>query len=257
MKSLLFLLLLFISSMVKAQSLPLSSGVYNLDSIKGMIDSGGKKKFKLEGSTTDLENLSVHVSTLAPGKTNHQPRALNDREELIIVKEGHLKININDSSKTVGPGGIALIEAGDTQSFQNNTVFPVIYYVFGFKSTIPVNIRRGKESGGSFVKDWNELAVNKTAKGESRPVFDRPSSMFTRFEVHVTTLNPSQESHPPHSHRAEEIMFLVKGNITMNIVQEKVKARPGSVILMRPEILHNLTNSADGICTYYAIKWYN
>ncbi|MDB5207594.1 MAG: hypothetical protein JWR72_2669 [Flavisolibacter sp.] len=257
MKPLFFLFLLSITSLVKAQLLPLLSGVYNLDNINGRIDTAFKKKVKWEGSTTDLENLSVHVSTLAPGKTNHPPRAINDREELIIVKDGQLTITINDSSKMIGPGSLALIVAGDTQSFQNSSALPVTYYVLGFRSKSTVNIARGKDGGGSLVKDWNELTVKKTAKGESRPVFDRPSSMFTRFETHVTTLNGSQESHPPHEHRAEEIMFLIKGNVIVSMGEEKLKAAPGSLILARPNVLHNVTNAGAEPCTYFAIKWYN
>jgi (S)-ureidoglycine aminohydrolase len=257
MKIILLAVLILIASSLNAQTDSLSSGVYNLDSIKAQSVAGRGGKSKLQGSTTDLVSLSFHSSTLAPGKINHPPRALNDREELIIVKDGQLKITINDSSKILGSGSISLIVAGDQQSFQNASDKPVTYFVLGFKSKSPVNISRGKASGGSLMKDWNELPVKQTNKGESRQVFDRPSSMFERFEVHATTLNSLQESHPPHTHRAEEIMMLMKGNITMNIAQEKFQAAPGSVILVRPNVLHNLTNTGNEQCWYYAIKWYN
>ena len=104
---------------------------------------------------------------------------------------------------------------------------------------------------------WNELVVKKTSKGESRPVFDRPSSMFPRFEVHATTLHAGEESHPPHSHRAEEIMLLMKGTITMNIASVNYKAVTGDVIFVRPDVLHNLKNTGNEPCWYYAIKWFN
>ena len=154
-------------------------------------------------------------------------------EELIIVKDGQLTININDSSKTLGVGSITLIVAGDQQSFQNKSDKPVTYYVLGFKARSPVDIQRGKTGGGSLLKDWNELTVKKTTKGESRPVFDRPSSMFPRFEVHATALNAGEQSHAPHTHRAEEIMLLMKGNVTMNIADKNYKAVAGDVILVQ------------------------
>jgi (S)-ureidoglycine aminohydrolase len=257
MKLILFSIAMVITSALKAQTDSLSSGVYNLDSIKAKSISGSQSKPRVYGSTTDLAYLSYHASTLAPGKTNHPPRALDDREELVIVKEGKLTIHVNDSSKTIGPGSIALIVAGDKQSFQNAADVPVTYLVLGFKASSPVDINRGKASGGSLVKDWNELPVKKTNKGESRPVFDRPSSMFPRFEVHATVLNAGEISHPPHTHRAEEVMLLMKGTVTMNISASSHKAVAGDVILVRPEVPHNLQNTGSEQCWYYAIKWFH
>ena len=165
MKITLLAILIIMASSLKAQPDSLLSGVYNLDSIKAKITPGDQKKRQLLGSTTDLATLSYHTSILEPGKTNHPPRALDDVEELILVKDGQLTININDSSKILGPGSIALIVAGDLQSFQNASVKPVSYYVLGFKSRPPVNINRGKANGGSLLKEWNELPVKKTNKG--------------------------------------------------------------------------------------------
>ena len=249
--------LLFTSSVLRAQTQELQSGVYRVDSIEMQNGLEHKTKLKVLGSTTDLAGLSMHSSTLEPGKTNHPPRVLMDREELVIVKEGPITITINDTAKILSTGSIALIEAGDLQSFHNASDKVVSYYVLGFKSTTPVNISRGKINGGSLMKDWNELVIKKTIKGESRPVFDKPTSMFERFEVHSTMLNAHEDSHPSHKHRAEEIMLVLKGDIGMHIEKENYKASAGSIILVRPDIAHNLTNAGNESCLYYAIKWYN
>ncbi len=177
---------LFIATNLLAQADTLPSAVYNWSDVKPQKTVTGEKRQVLEGTTLDLANLEIHTSTLAAGKTNHPPRALTDREELIIVQEGNLKITINDSSKILGPGGLALIVAGDEQSFSNPSNKQVTYYVLAFSSRDSVNIQRGKNA--SFMKDWNELEVKKTDKGESRPIFDKPSSMFPRFDAHATAL---------------------------------------------------------------------
>jgi (S)-ureidoglycine aminohydrolase len=254
MKTILLAITIFVMSTCLAQPGTLTSAVYNLDSIKAHNPA---TKGYLQGSTTDLSSLKIHTSTLAPGQVNHPPRALSDFDELIVIKDGQLKVNINDSSKVLGPGSIALIIAGDTQNFQNTSDKPVSYAVLSFKSTAPVDIKRGKKGGASFVKDFRELTVKKTDKGESRPVFDRPSPMFERFEVHATALNPGFESHPQHQHRSEEIMLLMKGNVTMHIADTYQKASTGDVILIRPNIIHNLKNTGTEQCWYYAIRWYN
>jgi (S)-ureidoglycine aminohydrolase len=257
LKKIIFITVLFLATAhLKAQNQELVSGVYQVNSNTTQSGVDNKPKIKVKGSTTDLEMLSMHSSELAPGKINHPPHALLDREELIIVKEGPLTITINEISKVVSTGSIVLIEAGDSQSFQNASDKVVSYYVLGFKAKALVNISRGKENGGSLMKDWNELVIKKTAKGESRPVFDKPTTMFGRFEVHSTALNLNEESHPTHTHKAEEIMLLLKGNITMHIEKENYKAGPGSIILVRPDVPHNLTNTGNETCQYYAIKWY-
>jgi quercetin dioxygenase-like cupin family protein len=223
----------------------LASGVYN-------ISSG-----KPAGSTTDLALFKAHASTLAPGQTNHPSRALNDAEELIFIKEGLLKVSINDTSKILGPGSIVLIMAGDTQSFQNVSDKPATYYVLSFTAKSPVNIPRGRQKGGSMMIDWATLRVKKTDKGESRPILDRPTSMFSRLEVHATALNSGMESHAPHTHRSEEIMLLMKGNATAYIGGKKGDVVTGDIMLLTPNIIHNVTNTGTGQCWYYAIKWEN
>lgn len=257
MKRCLLPLLVCLCLHAAAQTDSLSSGVYAWNKYPAKQSNGRESRPLLQGSTTDLTRLTIHTSVLGAGQTNHPLQGYSDREEVIILKEGMLKIIINDSSRTVGPGSLVLIVAGDKQQFQNTSDKPAAYCVLTFTSTGPVSVLRGREGGGSLIKDWNELAVKKTDKGESRALFDRASSVFTRFEIHATTLKPGTESHPPHTHRAEEMMVLLNGNATANIGAEKQSAGPGDVILLRPDVPHNLINTGKEPCTYYAVKWYN
>jgi (S)-ureidoglycine aminohydrolase len=245
MKVFLVLISTLVTLSATAQTDSLVSGVYP-------ISSG-----KIKGSTTDLASLRAHASTLAPGKTNHPARALMDAEELIFVKEGLLDVTINDSTKTLGPGSIVLIMAGDVQGFRNTSDKPVSYYVLTFKSSKAVNTARGKAAGGSLLIDWNNLAVKKTEKGESRAIFNRPTSMFAKFEIHATALNGGQDSHAPHQHREEEIMLLMKGSATAHIGDKDYSVSPGDIVFVRPNILHNVKNPGTEQCWYYAFKWVN
>lgn len=248
------LLLLGLNAIAQTDSLP--SGVYPWNKYPAKQSNGRESRTIVGGRTTDLAKLNIHTSTLGAGQTNHPLQAYNDREEIIIIQEGSLKVIINDSSETVGPGSLVLIAAGDKQQFQNTSGKPAAYCVLTFSSILPASIARGKEGGGSLIKDWNGLPVKQTDKGGSRPVFDRPSSMFSRFEIHATTLKPGVESHPPHTHRAEEMMVLLSGNATANVGGESHKATAGDVILLRPDVPHNVVNTGSEPCTYYAIKWY-
>lgn len=256
MKILLLACTLFIASTVTAQP-DLPSGVFHWSSAGAEKTATGETRQMVNGSTTDLSNFKVHTSTLEPGKTNHQPQAYNDVEELVVVKDGLLTLIIKDSSKTIGAGGMALIVAGDEQSFRNTSAKPVTYYILAYKSKNPVNIARGQQGGGTFIKDWKDFMVKKTDKGESRPVFDRPSSMFERFDVHATALDPGFASHDPHHHRAEEVILLLKGDVDMQIGQSFYKATAGDIVFLASESLHALKNTGREQCGYFAIQWHN
>lgn len=247
MKTILLLLSALLLFARTAQT-DLPAGVYHW--------KGGQEQM-FSGSTTDLSSFRVHTSTLQPGKTNHPSRALDDTEELLIVKEGTLTVQINDSSSQLGPGGLAMIIAGDRQSFRNEGQVPAVYYVLAFKSKNPGNIERGRQGGGTFIKDWKDFVVKKTDKGESRPVFDQPSSMFERFDVHATALNPGLASHDPHHHRAEELILMLKGDVEMQIGQSFYKAAAGDAIFLSSDILHALKNTGKEQCGYFAIQWHN
>ncbi|MDB5247484.1 MAG: cupin protein [Segetibacter sp.] len=257
MKNILLALFVLIPICVIAQTDTLKSGVYSWINAAAQRSEGRERKDVVNGSTRDLDRLEIHTTTLNAGQTNHPPVAHNDVEELVIVKEGSLKVTIGDSSKILTPGGLALIVAGDKQTFQNISTKPATYYVISYKSKDGVNLERGRKGGGSFIKDWNEYEVKKTDKGESRPIFDRPSSVFKRFDVHATALNPGFASHAPHTHRAEEIILMIKGTGEMQISETFHKAVPGDVILVNSKVPHAFTNTGKEQCGYFAIQWHS
>lgn len=241
----------------QAQKDLLKSGVYSWTNAKVQKIGDIERRQVLNGSTLDLSNLEIHTSTLLPGTINHLLKATMNAEELIIIKEGSVQSTIEDSTKTLGPGGLILLTAGDKQSMKNIDDKPSTYYVLVYKSKDGLNVARGKAGGGSFMKDWKEFVTKETDKGQSRPIFDRPSSMFKRFDVHATTLNPGIESHPPHTHRAEEIILMIKGNGTMQIGEKFLDATPGDVILVNSLVPHAIKNTGTEQCSYYAIQWHS
>ena len=257
MKIFLLAFTILIVSRLTAQTDTLRSGVTTWNNLKSEKTQTGERRQLFQGSTRDLADLSIHASTIAPGQTNHPPRAHTEFEELIIVKEGRLTVMINDSARTIGPGSLAMIIAGDSQSFRNDSPNPATYYVLRLKSKKTLDIPRGKKAGGSLVKEWTDLVMRKTDKGESRPIFDRPSSMFGRFEMHATALNPGFASHDPHTHRAEEIILMIKGDVTQQIDQSFHPATAGDLIYLASNNPHATKNTGKVQCGYFAIQWIN
>lgn len=213
-----------------------------------------EQRVLLEGTTTDFSHMKVHATTLMPHQAPH-PSHKHDDEELIIIKEGKLTVTIAGKTKTLGAGSIALMMPGDEHGFANQEDVPATYYVMRYTAKEPVDLARGQKAGGSFWVDWNDVAFNPHDKGGIRRMFDRPTAMTKRFEMHVTTLNQGLWSHPPHTHRAAEIL-LMKDNSSQESIDGKLyAATTGDLIFLESNVPHALQNTSQGSCTYFAFQF--
>src|ERR1017187_6200896 len=106
--------------------------------------------------------------------------------------------------------------------------------------------------GTTFV-DWDSLAAKTTAAGQVRAVFDNPTPTLEKLEVHITTLLPGMESHPPHHHPWEEMLLIKDGNVEVSINDQKHHAGPGALIFFASNDPHNLKNVGDKPATYYVM----
>jgi quercetin dioxygenase-like cupin family protein len=84
--------------------------------------------------TPTLDELEIHISTLAPGKSPHAPHQ-HQHEELLIVKDGTLETFQSGATRRVGPGGIIFQASNELHNVTNVGSAPATYYVIGW--TIP------------------------------------------------------------------------------------------------------------------------
>ncbi len=247
-----------LSSSVCAQNTDsLPPRVYRWDSLVTTIEDTRVRKEIMEGSTTSLAYFEVHASSLQPGKAPHPPHTHADEEELIIVKEGKVKITINGVSNILGPGSIAYAIPGDEHGIENAGNTQATYYIFKYKSRLPLQLERAKQNGGSFMMNWDTVKVAKTDKGQRREFFNRPTSQLVKFEMHTTALNAGLDSHAPHTHKEEEIILILKGNVTMHIGDNFYPAGPGDVVFLSSGVPHALMNTGKEQCEYFAFQWRN
>jgi (S)-ureidoglycine aminohydrolase len=249
---------LIIASAARAQktdSLP--PHVYGWDTLTTAIEDTRVRKQIMEGSTTSLAHFEVHASTIQPGKAPHLPHTHADEEELIIVKEGRIKVTINRSSNLLGPGSIAYAIPSDEYGIINEGTEQACYYVFKYKSRLPMDLQKAKQNGGSFMINWDTVSVKKTDKGHRREFFNKATSQLVKFEMHTTALNAGLDSHAPHTHMEEEIILLLKGNVTMHIGDNFYPAGPGDVIFLPSGVSHALMNTGKEQCEYFAFQWRN
>ena len=108
---------------------------------------------------------------------------------------------------------------------------------------------------GSTVFDWDKLEVRTTATGSVRSVVRAPTPTLDQLEMHITTLNPGQMSHPPHRHPEEELLIVKEGQV--ETLQNGVATRcgPGSIIFHASNDLHNIRNVGSTPATYHVIQW--
>ncbi len=94
-----------------------------------------------------------------------------------------------------------------------------------------------------------------TAVGSVRAVFRGPTATLEELEIHVTTLNPGETSHPPHQHPNEELVIIKEGTVATLANGEWKKAVPGSLIFNASNELHGLKNVGTTPATYHVINW--
>ncbi|TMI68900.1 MAG: cupin domain-containing protein [Bacteroidetes bacterium] len=237
----------------KTDSLP--PGVYHWDSLVTTVEESRARKQVMEGSTTSLVHFEVHATSIQPGKAPHPPHTHADEEELIIVKEGQVKITINGVSNTLGPGSVAYAIPLEEHGIVNTGNTQATYYILKYKSRLPMELERAKKNGGSFMINWDTVTVKKTDKGQRREFVNKPTSQLLKFEMHTTALNEGLDSHAPHTHKEEEIILILKGNVIMHVGDKTYSAGPGDIVFLPSMILHNLVNTGKGQCEYFAFQW--
>jgi mannose-6-phosphate isomerase-like protein (cupin superfamily) len=200
----------------------------------------------LKGATRDLADLDIRLVTLPPGQTFHL--ANDSADHLLIVKDGD--INFESTKQTLGPGGIGLFAALDKPVLHNTAGTNASFYLLAFKSRSGSN-----QAATPFIRDWPDLPMKKTDKGESRAIFSQPTAWLKNINMHATTLDPGEISHPQHVHRAEEILLLRSGEVRMHIANGYIPAKGGDLVFLPSGVPHDLENGPTGRTEYFALQW--
>lgn len=232
---------------------PLVSKVYSWDNSKVVVSKIGASRSIFSGSGSILAKHEIKGITLLKGKIVTYKK--DKIERFFIVKNGPLKISINDSSAILNRGSVASALPGDRVMIENTGTSDASFYEFQYQSIAPPNEERGKKAGGAFMIDWNTVTFKPHDRGGVRQFFDRQTTMLNRFDIHVTQLNMGLKSHEPHTHKNEEIILMLNGNGEMQIGTDHQKCNPGDVVFLESMILHNITNIGNTPCLYFAIQW--
>jgi len=249
-----YFLLFILYSFSFSQLDTLTSAVCKWQNSRIMSESAVLTTKLMSGKALDLKEINVYKEIIPPGSKGHRSGDHSQYEETIIVKNGLLSAVIKDNNKSLGPGSMALVYPGENHFYTNETSLPVTIYVFQYKARIAPDFDRGEQAGGSFMLDWNDLEYMESAIGGRRDYFRRPTAMLNNFEMHVSTLNEGLTNHKAHTHRAEEFVLMIKGDVVMLIGDKNYACSTGDVIFVSSMVPHSLNNTGKGETMYFAFQ---
>ena len=112
-----------------------------------------------------------------------------------------------------------------------------------------------KQVQKSTAFEWATLESKPTPTGARRDVMRMPTPTLDELEIHITTLDVGQVSHPPHRHQEEELLIVKEGTVETLQNGKPSRLGPGSIIFHSSNDLHNIRNAGATPATYHVIQW--
>lgn len=109
------------------------SVAFDWNAIKAVATKTGEKRQFFNSTTSTLDNLECHVTTLNPGESAHVPHQ-HAEEEMTIVKEGTVEVLVDGKLQRVGPGSVVFQAANQLHSIKNVGTTPATYFAIKWKS---------------------------------------------------------------------------------------------------------------------------
>jgi (S)-ureidoglycine aminohydrolase len=254
MKKIVLISLLFSCMIVIAGEPVLPSKVNGWNTAVVVKTATGNTRKIFSGSGAILSLHEMNGITLLQGKSLEYKTAAKSAERFFIIKSGSFKVSLNDKEYLLGQGSVVFLLPGDKVNFLNTAESESSFYEMISKSS-DANVERGQKGGTSFAMDFQTTVFKSHGKGGVRQLFDRPTVMMNRFDIHITTLNPRYNSHDPHVHKNEEIILMMDGVGDMFIATGPQRITTGDACYVESNVLHNITNMGNTPATYFAIQW--
>lgn len=108
---------------------------------------------------------------------------------------------------------------------------------------------------GPAVFTWEAMKHGPTDVGTYAQLTRAPTATLDELEMHVTTLRPGTNSHPPHTHPNEELVIIKQGTVEVLNGGEWKRVGPGGVVFNASNSPHALRNVGDEAAVYHVINW--
>lgn len=206
------------------------------------------------GAGVVLSDHQLKGHTIRGGRRRTFNHAAGGEELFFIIKYGPVEVTLNGNTRRLDKGSVVFVLPGDAVVFRNVRRDDAEIYEMRMNSA-----RRdetgGRAAGPSFMLDWYDMSFRAHDRGGVRQLFDRKTVTMQRFDIHITQLNPGLASHPPHTHRNEEIILMIDGDGEMMLDGARHSITTGAAAWVGSNIPHNITNMGKRPALYFAIQW--
>ena len=110
----------------------LGSTVFDWTAMADKATNVGSVRSVVRQRTATLDELEMHITTLKPGLSSHDPHQ-HVNEELIIIREGTVETLSNGSWIRTGPGSIIFNASNQLHAIRNVGTAPAVYHVINWK----------------------------------------------------------------------------------------------------------------------------
>ncbi len=250
-----FVLFFSLISLFAEAKVPIKSDVFYWGKASVTKTKSGECRQFLTGSSSQLDYLDVHATTLNPGKSVSGTDIQARYEKLIIVKEGEILQTLNGGKKLLKSGSVVLLLAGEKLKIENQGNKPASYFMLQWENSDRKIQENPVGKLSSEIHAWEDVTFTATEKGGSRKFFKRPTNFLYEFEMHVTTLLEGINSHAPHSHPDDEIILVRSGMVEEMINGNHYSYGAGSFVFLAGNDFHGIKNIGKGPCEYYAFRF--
>ncbi len=254
MRILLYLLFMQLSAVVCSQQ-QLKSNVHHWEVPTFDSTNFGSERPLFKGAGAILSKHELKGISINAGKKLIYNTGPNGDELFFIIKEGPIRVTLNQITHDLDTGSVVFLLPGGEVIFENKRKDDISLYEMRMVSLVKPDVERGRKTGPSFVIDWYDMVYRPHDKGGVRQLFDRQTAMLSRFDIHITSLDPGISSHPPHTHKNEEIILMIDGVGEMQLGEGKQKITSGDAAWVASNIPHNFSNLGNRPAVYFAIQW--
>jgi quercetin dioxygenase-like cupin family protein len=114
-----------------AEEPALGPTVFHWNEMKAVKNNKGEVRSLCRTPTATIDQLEMHITTLNPGLSSHDPhRHVN--EELIILRDGLCETLSNDAWVKVEPGSVVFNASNSLHSFRSIGTTPATYHVINW-----------------------------------------------------------------------------------------------------------------------------
>lgn len=121
------------ATVVRGQSGVMGSRAVDWKDMSARKTKVGEVRQVFQDRTATLDELELHITTLMPGQTPHEPHKHPD-EEVLIVREGTVETFLGDRTQVVGPGSVIFQAANQLHTIRNVGDVPATYHVIKWNS---------------------------------------------------------------------------------------------------------------------------